>query len=128
MAEVSQVRPLPGRNSTCDPRRASRVSGWQEHHRRLVSRLLLILTATLVVDLLGTLAIYLTERHAHQTDVKSFGDALFFTTAQILTVSSSMRNPLTPLGRLFDVLLEMWAVLVVAGSAGAFAAFLQDVR
>jgi hypothetical protein len=105
----------------------SRVAGWQEHHRRLVSRLLLILTATVVVDAIGTLVIYFTERHAKSTDVTSLGDALFFTTAQILTVSSSMRNPLTPLGRLCDVLLEMWAVLVVAGSAGAFAAFLQDV-
>jgi hypothetical protein len=105
-----------------------RVSGWQEHHRRLVGRLLLILIATLIVDALGTLVIYVTERHAHQTDVTSLGDALFFTTAQILTVSSSMRNPLTPLGRLCDVVLEIWAVLVVAGSAGAFAAFLQDAR
>jgi len=103
-----------------------RVSGWEERHRRLISRLLLILIATLIVDAVGTVVIYLAERHSHGTDVTTFGDALFFTTAQILTVSSSMRNPLTPLGRVCDVLLEMWAVLVVAGSAGAFAAFLRD--
>ena len=104
-----------------------RIAGWQEHHRRLISRLLLILIATLVVDAVGTVVIYLAERHSHGTDVTTFGDALFFTTAQILTVSSSMRNPLTPLGRVCDVLLEVWAVLVVAGSAGAFASFLQDM-
>jgi hypothetical protein len=45
---------------------------------------------------------------------------------QLLTVSSQIRNPFTPLGRIVDIVLEIWAVLVVAGSAGAFAAFLQD--
>ena len=105
-----------------------RVGGWEERHRRLVGRLLLILIATIMVDVIATFAVYFTERHAHGTDVKTFGDALFFTTAQILTVSSSMRNPLTSLGRITDVLLEIWGVLVVAGSAGAFAAFLQDAR
>ena len=105
-----------------------RVGGWEERHRRLVGRLLLILTATVIVDVIATFAVYFTERHAKETDVKTFADALFFTTAQILTVSSSMRNPLTPLGRVTDVLLEIWGVLVVGGCAGAFAAFLQDAR
>jgi hypothetical protein len=45
---------------------------------------------------------------------------------QLLTVSSQISNPLTGWGRIIDVVLELWAVLVVAGSAGAFAAFLQD--
>jgi hypothetical protein len=32
---------------------------------------------------------------------------------------------LTPAGKIVDVLLEVWAVIVVAGSAGAVAAFFQ---
>ena len=104
-----------------------RVSGWQEHHRRLLGRLLLILLATLVIDAVGTFLIYLAERHARGTDIHSIGDAFFFTTVQLLTVSSQIRNPFTPLGRAVDIALEVWAVLVVAGSAGAFASFLQDV-
>jgi hypothetical protein len=103
-----------------------RLSGWQSHHKRLLARLLLILIGTLVVDAVGTLAIYLADRHAKGTDVKTLGDAFFFTTFQLLTVSSSMRNPVSTLARSVNVLLEGWAVLVVAGSAGAFAAFLQD--
>jgi hypothetical protein len=102
------------------------LRGWQAHHRRLVGRLLLIFVATLMVDAAGTILVYFAERHAARTEISTLGDALFFTTVQLLTVSSQIRNPLTPLGRTIDVVLELWAVLVVAGSAGAIAAFLQD--
>ena len=44
---------------------------------------------------------------------------------QLLTVSSQIRNPLTAGGRVVDVGLELWAVIVVAGSAGAIASFFQ---
>jgi hypothetical protein len=102
------------------------LRGWQDHHRRLIGRLLLILIATVVLDAAGTFLVYLAERHARGTEITTLGDAFFFTTVQLLTVSSQLRNPLTTFGRIIDVVLELWAVLVVAGSAGAFAAFLQD--
>ena len=70
--------------------------------------------------------VYLAERNAENTDSHTWRDALFFTTVQLLTVSSQIKNPLTGFGRIVDVVLEIWAVLVVAGSAGAIAAFLQD--
>jgi voltage-gated potassium channel len=104
-----------------------RLSGWQDHHRQLISRLLLILVATLVIDVVGTILVYLAERHARGTDIKTLGDAFFFTTVQLLTVSSQIKNPFTAFGRAVDIVLEVWAVLVVAGSAGAVASFLQDV-
>jgi hypothetical protein len=97
----------------------------EERHRRLFARLFLVVAATAVVDVLGTIAIYFLERHAHGTEVKSLGQALFFTTVQLLTVSSQLKNPVTPGGRAVDVVLELWAVVVVAGSAGAIAAFFQ---
>jgi hypothetical protein len=100
-----------------------RIFSWEERHRRVVARLLFVVAATLVVDVLGTAAIYLLERHAHATEVKTVGQAFFFTTVQLLTVSSQIKNPVTPWGRAVDVVLELWAVLVVAGSAGAIAAF-----
>ena len=87
----------------------------------------MILVATLVIDAIGTVLVYLAERHTHGTDIKSLGDAFFFTTVQLLTVSSQIKNPFTPFGRAVDIVLEVWAVLVVAGSAGAVASFLQDV-
>jgi hypothetical protein len=102
-----------------------RITSYEERHRRLLARLAIVVLTTLVVDLLGTVAIYFLERHAHGTEVKTFGDALFFTTVQLLTVSSQLKNPLTAGGRVVDVGLELWAVIVVAGSAGAIAAFFQ---
>lgn len=102
-----------------------RLSDWGEQHRRLLARLSVVLMATALVDAIGSVAIYFLERHAHATEIGSFGDALFFTTVQLLTVSSQIRNPLTPAGRVVDVFLEVWAVIVVAGSAGAISAFFQ---
>jgi hypothetical protein len=102
-----------------------RIFGWEERHRRLFSRLLLVLVGTLLADALGTVAIYFLERHAHGTEIQTVGDAVFFTTVQLLTVSSQLKNPLTAGGRVVDVVLELWAVIVVAGSAGAVAAFFQ---
>jgi hypothetical protein len=102
-----------------------RIGTWEERHRRLVSRLLLVLAATAVIDAVGTVAIFFLERNTRGGDIHTFFDAFFFTTVQLLTVSSQIRNPLTPAGRVVDIFLEIWAVIVVAGSAGAIASFFQ---
>ena len=50
-------------------------------------------------------------------------------TVQLLTVSSSLKNPLTTGGRVLNILFEIWGVLFVAGVTGAFATFfLSDDR
>ena len=102
-----------------------RLMTWEERHRRLMSRLLLVLALTVVVDAIGTVLVYALERGGKQTDIHSFFDAFFFTTVQLLTVSSQIKNPLTVAGRVVDIFLEIWAVIVVAGSAGAIASFFQ---
>jgi hypothetical protein len=102
-----------------------RIIGWEERHRRLVSRLVLVLALTIVIDVIGTGLVYAFERHVKQSEVHSLFDAFFFTTVQLLTVSSQIKNPLTTAGRLVDIFLEVWAVVVVAGSAGAIASFFQ---
>ena len=104
----------------------ARLLRWEERHRRLLARLVLVLLATVVLDAVGSVLIYFLERHAAQTEITSFGDALFFTTVQLLTVSSQIKNPLTAGGRIVDVVLELWAVIAVAGSAGAIASFFQS--
>ena len=103
----------------------ARLARFEERHRRLLARLALVVGATVLIDALGTIAVYFLERHAPGSEVTSLGDAIFFTTVQLLTVSSQLKNPLTGWGRVVDVLLEVWAVVVVAGSAGAIAAFFQ---
>jgi len=103
-----------------------RLVGWEERHRRLVSRLLIVLACTMVIDAAGSVGVYFLERHVRGGDIHTFFDAAFFTTVQLLTVSSQIKNPLTVGGRLLDVFLEIWAVIVVAGSAGAIASFFQS--
>jgi hypothetical protein len=103
----------------------SRIRSWQERHRRLAVRLSLILVLTFIVDAIGTVLMYVLERHADGSQVHTWFDAFFFTTVQLLTVSSQLPNPVTTGGRIVDIFLEIWAVLVVAGSAGAFASFVQ---
>jgi hypothetical protein len=102
-----------------------RLGTWEERHRRLVSRLVIVLASTAVVDVIGTVLVYVFERHVRQTDIHSLFDAFFFTSVQLLTVSSQIKNPLSLAGRIVDLFLEVWAVLVVAGSAGAIASFFQ---
>ncbi len=104
----------------------SQLMTWEERHRRLLARLAIVLMATIAIDALGSVLVYFLERGADGTEVTSFGDSVFFTTVQLLTVSSQLRNPLTPWGRVVDILLEVWAVIVVAGSAGAIASFFSD--
>ena len=103
-----------------------RLLTWEERHRRLFSRLLLVLALTAAVDLVGTVLIYFFERNTQQTEIHNLFDAFFFTTVQILTVSSQLKNPLSTAGRIVDIFLELWAVVVVAGTAGAIASFFQN--
>ncbi len=104
----------------------TQIMSWEARHRRLVGRLLVVLVLTLIVDAIGTVLIYVFEHGVRGGEIHGLGDAFFFTTVQLLTVSSQIRNPLTTGGRIVDILLEVWAVLVVAGSAGAVAAFFQN--
>lgn len=81
--------------------------------------------ATLGVDLACAIAAFLLERHAHQTQIHTFGSAAFWTTTQLLTVSSQIINPLSVGGRILDVFMELYAITVIATLAGAFGTFLH---
>jgi hypothetical protein len=92
-------------------------------HRHLRERIVAITAVSVVVDLVCGVLIFFFERDAAGTDVKSIGSALFFSSTQLLTVSSQMANPLTTAGRVLDVLMEVYAITVVASLAGMFGAF-----
>src|ERR1700730_17179253 len=94
-------------------------------HRRLRDNLVAIIVATAGVDLLCALAAFLFEHGAQQTEVKTFGSALFWTTTQLLTVSSQLHNPISVGGRILDVFMEIYAITVIASLAGAIGSFLQ---
>ena len=94
-------------------------------HRRFRDHLVVIAIATIGVDLICAVLAYLFERHAAQTEIETFGSALFWTSTQLLTVSSSIKNPISFGGRVLDVFMEAYAITVIAALAGAFGAFLQ---
>jgi hypothetical protein len=99
---------------------------YEARHRRLLGRLGLVVVTTFVIDVVGAILIFTLECNVRGSEVHNFWDAFFFTTVQLMTVSSQIRNPVTTGGRLVDIGLEVWAVVVVAGSAGAVASFFQD--
>ena len=84
-----------------------RLLTYQERHRRLVARLTLLLIATGLIDLIGSAAMYVLEHKARGTEIVTFGQAAFFTTVQLLTISSQLKNPVTPGGRVVDIVLEL---------------------
>ena len=93
-------------------------------HSRLRDRLVGIALATIGVDLLCAVLALIFEHNAKQTQITSFGSALFWTSTQLLTVSSSIQNPISTPGRLLDVMMEIYAITVVASLAGAMGAFM----
>jgi|SRR5450755_977374 len=94
-------------------------------HRRLRDHLVTILVATVGVDVFCAIAALLLERHSMQTEIKTFGSAAFWTTTQLLTVSSQIKNPISLGGRILDVFMEVYAITVIATLAGAIGSFLQ---
>jgi hypothetical protein len=101
------------------------VRGTTATHRRLRDHLVTISVATVGVDLFCAIAAFLLERHSQQTEIKTFGSAAFWTTTQLLTVSSQIKNPISVGGRILDVFMEIYAITVIAALAGAIGSFLQ---
>jgi hypothetical protein len=93
-------------------------------HGRLRDRLVAIAVATIGFDLVCAVLAFLFEHHQKQTQIESFGSALFWTSTQLLTVSSSIQNPISFPGRVLDVVMEIYAITVIATLAGALGAFL----
>jgi voltage-gated potassium channel len=103
-----------------------RLITWSERHRRLLARVLIAFMLSAIVDLVCATLMWSFERGLKGSDIHGFGDALFFGTAQIVTVSSSVRNPVTHAGQLVDVVLEFWGIFVVTAVAGSFASFFMS--
>jgi hypothetical protein len=101
----------------------ARLFTFEERHRRLLARLLLAFGLSIVVFVAGTVLIWISESGQKGGSIHGFGDAAFFCSVQLLTISSSMTNPLTPVGKVVDVGLEVWGVFVITVVAGSFATF-----
>jgi hypothetical protein len=80
-----------------------------------------------IVDVAGTLLMWLFDNDAKRSEIHNLWDAFFFSTVQLLTVSSQMPNPVTTGGRIVDIFLEFTALCLVSGIAGAFASFFLHI-
>ncbi len=102
---------------------AAVVRGDTLTHELLRSRLVFLLLATVIIDAGASLLIFMFERHAAGTEITNLGDSVFWTTTQLLTVSSQLRNPISTPARVLDVFLQAYAISAVAFLAGSFGAF-----
>lgn len=93
-------------------------------HGRLRDHVVGIILLTLGVDLLCALLALVLEHNQPGSEIHSFGSAIFWTSTQLLTVSSQLHNPVSTGGRILDVFMEAWAVTVVASLAASIGAFL----
>ena len=96
-------------------------------HNVLRRRLLEALALVAIVDAVGTLLMWLFENDVNGSAIHNLWDAFFFSTVQLLTVSSQMPNPVTTGGRIVDIVLELTALFLVSGIAGVFASFFLDL-
>jgi Ion channel len=96
-------------------------------HSVLRRRLLEALVLVGVVDAVGTVLMWLFENDVSHSAIHNLWDAFFFSSVQLLTVSSQMPNPVTVGGRIVDIVLEVTALCLVSGIAGVFASFFLDL-
>jgi hypothetical protein len=110
------------------PRRAPRCATSSARARRPTAafrdRLVAIAVATIGFDVVCGVLGFLFEHDQKQTQIKSLGSAVFWTSTQMLTVSSNIQNPISFPGRVLDVVMEVYAITVIGSLAGALGAFL----
>lgn len=91
---------------------------------RFRSRIALLTGASIALDLVAAgLAKAFENGSSHP--FATYFDALFWTTTQLLTVSSQLPNPERIATKVLDVVLEAWAIIVVASLAATFSDLLH---
>jgi hypothetical protein len=94
-------------------------------HTHLRRRLLTIFIVTAFFAAVFTFVVYLTERHAPNTEIHSLFDAFLFSTSQLLT-ASSVASPRGDAGKVIELFFDIYAITVVATLAGSFGAFFHQ--
>ena len=92
-------------------------------HLHLRNRLSKALLITLLVDVLATTLMFVLESDAPASQLHSFWDAFYWTTSQLVTISSTMPNPVTGAGQAVCLFVNVYAITVVSTLAGMFSAF-----
>jgi hypothetical protein len=90
-------------------------------HGALRNRAKPLLQITVVFDLVMTAVVWCAEHSSASID--NPWDAFFWTTTQLLTVSSQMAVPTTTGGRIADIAIEVYALTAMTTLAGIWASF-----
>lgn len=93
-------------------------------HAHLRDRLVAIAVTTMGIDLICAVLALVFEHGAKQTQITSLGSALFWTSTQLLTVSSSILNPISTGGRILDVIMEAYAITTLPAWPGSIGAYM----
>jgi asparagine N-glycosylation enzyme membrane subunit Stt3 len=80
-----------------------------------------------VGDLIAAALALMAER-GHPHEFASYWAALFWTTTQLLTVSSQLPNPSSTAAHILDVVLELASITIVTSIAGSWASFFHHRR
>jgi hypothetical protein len=91
---------------------------------RFRSRIATLALASVALDLVAA-GIALASEDGARHAFAGYFDALFWTTTQLLTVSSQLPNPERTATKVLDVVLEAWAIVVVASLAATFSDLLH---
>ena len=86
---------------------------------RFQSRILRLAAFSIAVDAVAAVLAYLFERGSAHA-FSSVWAALFWTTTQLLTVSSQLPNPEHVATKFLDVALEVYAIVVITSLAATF--------
>ena len=116
-------RRMNGKEKPCDTRRIGQALHLRGTASEVARATAACVRLSIVVFVAGTVLIWISESGQKGGSIHGFGDAAFFCSVQLLTISSSMTNPLTPVGKVVDVGLEVWGVFVITVVAGSFATF-----
>jgi hypothetical protein len=82
---------------------------------------------TIVIDLAAA-GLAMAAEHGHAHAFGTYWAALFWTTTQLLTVSSQLPNPTSTAAHILDVALELLSITIVTSIAGSWAAFFHRQR
>jgi hypothetical protein len=81
----------------------------------------------LAIDLVAAWLALMFER-GQPSEFHTYWAALFWTTTQMLTVSSQLPNPESTAAHILDVFLQFLAISIVTSIAGSWAAFFHHRR
>jgi hypothetical protein len=100
---------------------AGLLFGHEKRHQRLHGRLIGLVTASLLLDFLIAGLLYRFDSFSDKPH-QNFGKAIAWTTSQMLVGGSSYAPP-AHAGHILEVVLQVYAIIVIAAIAGSFASF-----